>query len=110
MDGLSPLSLPGLAISADPRALGDRQQVEQVADGFESMFASLLLKQMRETLESDTMFGQDHGDVLGGMFDFYLGQHLAQSGGLGIGAMVRRQLSSSRTGHEPTPTGQQHRG
>ena len=30
------------------------------------MFASLLVKQMRQTLEPDSLFGQNGGDVLGG--------------------------------------------
>jgi len=32
---------------------------------------------MRQTLEPDTMFPGDHGDILGGLFDLFLGQHLA---------------------------------
>src|SRR5205809_4975216 len=104
MEGLGPLMLPANTVAADPRSLAARSPNDEVAEGFESMFASLLLKQMRQTLEPDTMFGQDNGDVLGGIFDLYLGQHLAQSGALGTGAMVRRQLPSPRTGHEQRPT------
>jgi Rod binding domain-containing protein len=73
------------------------------------MFASLLIKQMRESLQPDTLFGQDRGDVLGGLFDHYLGQHLAESGSLGIGAMVRHQLSRASNHHEqPSAAGPHH--
>lgn len=74
------------ARSRDPRA------VEQVAVGFESIFLAQLLKEMRQTLEPGTLFGDDQGDVHGGMFDLYLAQHLARGGVLGIADMVKRQL------------------
>src|SRR4051812_5028117 len=78
---------------------GDPRNVEVVAKGFESMFFSQLCKQMRETLEPNTLFGSDQGDVLGGLFDQFLGEHMAQGGSLGIAAMVRKQLTAKYT-HE----------
>ena len=77
--------------------------MDAVAIGFESMFASLVLKEMRQTLDSDTMFAGDAGDVYGGMFDMYMGQHIAATGGLGIAAAVRRQLDGT-TNRGPTKT------
>jgi Rod binding domain-containing protein len=100
MDVLStPFSptLLGMDLQAMPSqglALKDPRALDTVANGFESMFLSLLLKEMRQTLEPDTMFPQDSGDVLGGLFDLFLGQHLAQAGALGIGAMVKKQLAA----------------
>lgn len=85
---------------ADPAMLASRspnanpQAVEEVARNFESLFASQLLKEMRQTLEPDTFFAGDSGDVWGGLFDMYLGQHLAQSNALGIAEMVKRQLQA----------------
>jgi Rod binding domain-containing protein len=103
MEILGPLQIPSPGAAADPRALATRAgRDDTVAQGFESMFASLLIKQMRQSLEPDTMFGQDNGDVLGGMFDFFLGQHLARSGALGIGAMVQRQMPHARASHGQT--------
>src|SRR5581483_2684208 len=101
MDALPPLALPPLPGGADLQALAsqarrdDPRAAAAAAQGFESMFASLLVQQMRQSLEPDTLFGQDTGDVLGGLFDLYLGQHLAQSGALGIGALGGRQLHRS---------------
>jgi flagellar protein FlgJ len=80
-------ALASQARSRDPRA------IEQAAVGFESIFVSQLLKEMRQTLEPGTLFGEDGGDVYGGMFDLHLAQHLARGGVLGIADMVRRQLS-----------------
>ena len=68
------------------------QQIEHVANGFESLFASMLVKEMRQTLEPGTLFGSDGSDVMGGMFDLFFGQHLAKAGALGIAPMVKKQL------------------
>lgn len=70
------------------------QRLKEVAAGFESLFVSLLVKEMRQTLEPDTMFGQDHGEILGGLFDYTLGQHLSRAGALGIGRMLEAQWSA----------------
>jgi Rod binding domain-containing protein len=102
-------SVPLMLPADDPALLAAQAQSghgpdnQAVATAFESMFTTLLVKQMRQTLEPDTMFGGDRGEVLGGLFDFYLGQHLAQTGMLGIGTMIRKQLEARKT-HEPTPT------
>jgi len=99
MDAMSPVHVPMTALGMDLSAVAsmarssDGRAIDTVAQGFESMFVSLLVKQMRQTLEPGTLFSQDPGDVLGGLFDHFLGQHLAQQGALGIGALVRKQWS-----------------
>jgi Rod binding domain-containing protein len=64
---------------------------------------------MRETLEPNTLFGNDQGDVWGGLFDQFLGDHMAQSGALGIAALVRKQLNAQNT-HEQHPQQPAHPG
>lgn len=88
------------------------QNAAKVADDFESLFASLMLKEMRKTLEPDTLFGNDSADVYGGLFDLFLGQKVAQTGGFGIARMVRDALAQNgevqadRTGpKQPEPAG-----
>src|SRR5437868_15498928 len=70
---------PGLDLTAaTSRArAGDKRAIDAVASGFESLFVSLLIKQMRQSLEPETMFSHDKSDILGGLFDHYMGQHLA---------------------------------
>ncbi len=65
----------------------------RVAADFEGVFASLLLKEMRKTLEPGTMFGEDSADVYGGLFDTYLGQQMTQSGGFGLAKMVQQAIT-----------------
>lgn len=62
----------------------------QTAEDFESVFVSLLLKEMRGTL-SEGLFGGESSDVLGGMFDQFMGQHLANSSALGIKQLIMEQ-------------------
>jgi Rod binding domain-containing protein len=100
MDAILPAVTVPATANGDPAALAAQAKVKDAranaaaAEGFESMFATLLVKQMRQTLEPDTLFGSDRGEVLGGLFDFYLGQHLAQAGALGIGAVIKKQLEA----------------
>jgi Rod binding domain-containing protein len=91
-----------LAMKATATQDGDLRKIEQVAKGFESLFLSMLCKEMRETLEPGTLFGGDQGDVFGGLFDQFLGEHLSQGGSLGIAAMVRKQLTAQAP-HEQHP-------
>lgn len=96
MDPLGAMQMPvpplDLASAGAPARPADAATIDRVATSFESMFASLLVKQMRQTLDEGGLFGQDTSDIQGGLFDLYLGQHMAQAGGLGIAAMIKRQL------------------
>lgn len=68
------------------------KDADRVASRFEGMFWSMLLKEMREGLEPGVMLGEDGGDVLGGMFDLTMGDHMSQGHNLGIAAMIKRHL------------------
>lgn len=75
----------------------DRDQIGKVASDFESLFASQILKEMRKTLDSETMFAGDSGDVYGGMFDMFLGNQMAQNGGFGLAKMLTETLRRQET-------------
>ena len=75
-------------VVAKPRQ--DNAELERVAKEFESVFVSMLVKEMRNTLE-DGFFSSESSDVLGGMFDQYLGQHLAESSPIGIHELLMSQ-------------------
>lgn len=81
---------------------GGSDRIEQVASDFESLFASQILKEMRSTLDGETMFGGDSSDVYGGLFDQFLGQHIAQGGGFGLAKMLRESLARTQSaGSQP---------
>lgn len=98
---LPPASSVDPALLAAPANTGQNHKIEEVAKSFESLFVSQLVKEMRQTLEPTSFFAQDSGDVWGGMFDLYLGQHLAQANALGIADMVKKQLLAQ----QPPTTG-----
>ena len=79
--------LTGAAIPAEQQA--------EMAQQFESMFTSLLLKEMRQSTGEDGLFEGDSSDTLGGMFDMFLGEHIAKEGGLGIAKMVETYLENA---------------
>lgn len=68
---------------------------EEAARAFEAVFASLLMKEMRNTL-SEGLFGAEKSDVLGGLFDQHIGESLTEGRGIGIKQMVLAHLE--RTG------------
>lgn len=91
---LSPLTSVPSAIDSLNTASPDA-----VARQVEGLFASLLLKEMRGTGEEGGLFGGDSTDVLGGMFDQYMGQAIADAGGLGLRDYLMDQA------RPPTDTG-----
>jgi Rod binding domain-containing protein len=78
---------------------GDKTAIPALARQFESVFMAQLVKEMRQTLEPGTLFGNDPGDVYGGLFDMFMGKHLAQAGGIGLGAMLTRHMEASDHSH-----------
>jgi flagellar protein FlgJ len=83
-------------LSAMP-AVRPGQSMESAAKGFEETFLAQLVKEMRQTLEPETLFGHDGGDVFGGMFDQFMAKHLTQAGGVGLAANLRHQLEQGKT-------------
>jgi len=100
MEGINRLSVPS-AMSM-PASLGSTPNPNAsptaVGRQFESFFTSLLIKQMRQTVDGETMFGNDPGDIVGGMFDQFLGEHVAKTESLGIAQMIRTQLERRTPG------------
>lgn len=87
------LPLPESAGSLSPGSRqNDTAMTAKVAQDFESVFASMLLKEMRQSLEPGSMFGEDSGDVYGGLFDRYFGEHMTQGNGLGMSKMLQESM------------------
>lgn len=109
------LPLPGLLAQAASRRAGEvgetppssgdlgdgeirsKEIDEQIraAKEFESLFVSMLIKEMRKSAEG--LFPGDSTDSLGVMFDMHIGKEVADAGGLGIAAQVTRYLEAQRT-------------
>ncbi|HWY85576.1 MAG TPA: rod-binding protein [Gemmataceae bacterium] len=95
MQASAPIGLSTPSMAAVPLDLpaNPKASPKDAAKAFESLFASVLIKQMRQTLiPGQGLFGHDPGDVLGGLFDHFMSQHITQKGSLGIGAVIERHL------------------
>lgn len=90
-----------------PSTLDSKSDARKAARELEATFLSMLLKEMRQTLEPDGgLFPGDTGDVQGGLFDLYIGQHLAAAGGFGLAAALDRQpRTTPHADHRPPPAG-----
>lgn len=104
---ISQLALPPLPPEANPgatvqRADTNNARVRDMAKEFEATFLSMLLKEMRQTLDPDGgFFAGDTGDVQGGLFDLFLGKHLADTGGVGLAnALVQQMTTPGTASHE----------
>lgn len=92
-------SMPSIAdVKAMEFAAGNN--AEEVASSLESVFASMLIKEMRNTL-SEGLFGSEQSDVFGGMFDLHMGQAMTEGRGLGIRDMVLAQIESQTSPANP---------
>ena len=88
---LSGQNIESLARDFEAGAIEARREVGQQ---FESLFVSLLLKEMRQSLSGEGLFPGDSSDSYGAIFDQYLGEHLAQGGAFGIAKLVNQQLTT----------------
>ncbi|MCA8998438.1 MAG: rod-binding protein [Planctomycetaceae bacterium] len=70
--------------SADSSGLAMAGRTAEVAQEFESLFISLMMKEMRQSGGEQGLFPGDNSDTFGGIFDMYLGQYIAKNGGIGI--------------------------
>jgi flagellar protein FlgJ len=104
----SPISSPAILPSnSSPATFDSNSDARRVFRDLEANFLSMLLKEMRQTFEPDGgLFPGDTGDVQGGLFDLFMGQHLAAAGGFGLAAALDRQLRTpSHADHRPPPAG-----
>ena len=80
-------------------------RIAATAKDFEATFLSLLLKEMRQTLDTEGgggLFAGDTGDVQGGLFDLYMSKHLADGGGIGLATALVRQMQAATPKTAPT--------
>ncbi len=71
-------------------------RIEAVGVEFESVFLSMMIKEMRNSLDGGGFFGEESSDTYGGMFDLFIGKHLAESKPLGIADLLLEQYNKSK--------------
>ncbi len=92
-------------------------KLKSTAKEFEATLLSMLLKEMRQSLDEDGgLFPGDSGDVQGGLFDMFMSRHLADSGGIGLAKYLVQHMSATpsakplASSDAPTPTAQSAHG
>jgi peptidoglycan hydrolase FlgJ len=88
------------ARSNDPEAL------RQVAKQYESLFARMMIKSMRDAVGKDPMFGSDQEQSYQEMYDDQLSIELTKGKGLGLSDMLVKQMQKLAGGaaQEPSST------
>ncbi len=104
MDASLPIAidspLPAFPANRSRSTESTPEAMEHVAAEFESVFMSLLIKEMRETTE-DGLFAGEASDSYGALFDLYLGQHMADAGGIGIKQMLLARYTDNQPRTSP---------
>jgi peptidoglycan hydrolase FlgJ len=73
----------------------DAAAIRQVAQQFESLFARMMIKSMRDAVGKDPIFGSDQAQTYQSMYDGQLSLELTRGKGLGLADMLVRQLQRS---------------
>jgi flagellar protein FlgJ len=82
----------GLAALKKGAREDDPNAIRQVARQFESLFARMMIKSMRDAIGKDPIFGSDQSQMYQGMFDDQLSMEMTKGRGLGLADMLVRQL------------------
>jgi len=69
--------------------------LHEVAQQFESVFVTMMMKAMRDTLPKDGMFASSQMDTYQEMMDQQMALDLSKQDGLGLAAVIERQLSAA---------------
>ena len=71
----------------------DLRSIEQVAEDFEALFISEMMKPMFEGIKPDPLFGGGKGEeIFQGLLQQEYGKLMAQTGQLGIADVIKQEL------------------
>ncbi|WP_275096774.1 flagellar assembly peptidoglycan hydrolase FlgJ [Sedimenticola hydrogenitrophicus] len=88
-------SMEGLT-ALKARASGDAKgSLDEVARQFESLFVQQMLKSMRQAGLGEGLMDSDQSLFYRDMYDQQLSVHLAESGGMGLAEVIKRQLGGT---------------
>ena len=69
--------------------------LDKVAMQFESLFTQMMLKSMRDASLGEGIFDNDKTTFYRDLYDQQLALHLSESGGIGLAAVIKRQLGGA---------------
>jgi peptidoglycan hydrolase FlgJ len=95
----------GLAALKKSARGNDPEALRQVAKQYESLFARMMIKSMRDAVGKDPMFGSDQEQSYQEMYDDQLSIELTKGKGLGLADMLVKQMQKlaggTKTGTAP---------
>ena len=99
-DGYDPRGLDALKASAKQ---SDPASTKKVAQQFESMFLSMMLKNMRATLPGTDPLANDASKMATDLYDQQLAQTMSKGKGIGLADALVAQIERAQ-GKQPTPS------
>ncbi len=87
------------ALKDKPGALSDKElaQLKKTAQDFESIFLTMILKNMRQAIPKSDLFGEGMaGEVYSGMFDERIAQVVASKGGIHLSDTIVDSITGNR--------------
>ncbi|HTA77653.1 MAG TPA: rod-binding protein [bacterium] len=78
-------------------------ELKQVSQNFESIFIQMMLKEMRNSVEKSSLFGNSQAtQFFESMKDEEMSKQLSTSGGIGLGNVIYQQLKRATESHIKT--------
>ena len=94
----------GLAALKKDARTDDPDTLRAVAKQYESLFARMMIKSMRDAVGTDPIFGSDEENSYQGMYDDQLSLEITKGKGLGLADMLVRQMQKLTGGQKPDAT------
>ena len=92
---LQPTSLSAAKNPENP-GVGRKEELENACRDFESLFVHYMLKQMRETVPDDGLFGGGQAEKMyTSMMDTEVAKEISRQRGLGLAPMMYRQMMAA---------------
>jgi len=96
--GMAPEAVNTLARQAQNKAMTqagrEEKKLREACEGFEAVFITQLLKEMRKTVPKDGLLHSNTEDQYLSMFDEELSKTLAKQGGMGLADFMQAQLAA----------------
>ncbi len=71
------------------------EAIKKVAKQFEALFVQMMMKSMRDAVPDGGLFGSDQQRMYQDMFDKQLSMNISSGRGIGLAAVIERQISRS---------------
>src|SRR6185437_9284472 len=95
----------GLAALKKSARSNDPAALRQVAKQYESLFARMMIKSMRDAVGKDPLFGSDQEQSYQEMYDDQLSMEITKGKGLGLADILVRQMQHLTGGAKTDATG-----